>query len=269
MKAKKRALLSFFVGLIGCLWMRPAAAEDWGAYALIPSGAPGMALEAVGAGTQEETPVSIGRAGNGANQKWFIVPKGDDLYAIHPAYSLTLALSVAKGETRNGAPIVLETDRGQPWQLWALKRNENGSYCLIPKHASDKGLDDFGGRREPGACQDLWTNTPGDSHLQWRIQPLAGTPAAAGGDRGATDYVAPDIQPEAILPGRIRSVVFDRSRIFPGTVRQVTVFIPAQYDGGKPACVYVKTDGYNPIEKSLLERMIAAKEIPVVTLRTL
>ena len=46
-------------------------------------------------------------------------------------------------------------------------------------------------------------------------------------------------------------------------MRQVTVFIPAQYDGSKPACVYVKTDGYNPREKSLLETLIAAKEMPV------
>ena len=43
----------------------------------------------------------------------------------------------------------------------------------------------------------------------------------------------------------------------------MTVFIPAQYDGSKPACVYVKTDGFNPRERSLLETMIATQEIPV------
>ena len=43
----------------------------------------------------------------------------------------------------------------------------------------------------------------------------------------------------------------------------MTVFIPAQYDGSKPACVYVKTDGYNPREKALLETLIATKEMPV------
>ena len=43
----------------------------------------------------------------------------------------------------------------------------------------------------------------------------------------------------------------------------MTVFIPAQYDGSKPACVYVKTDGYNPREKPLLETLIATKEMPV------
>ena len=62
---------------------------------------------------------------------------------------------------------------------------------------------------------------------------------------------------------RSRNFTFSSSKIFPGTVRQVTVFIPAQYDGSKPACVYVKTDGYNPKEKSLLETLIATKEMPV------
>jgi enterochelin esterase-like enzyme/sugar lactone lactonase YvrE len=256
-------LLLLAAQLFGPL-IRHASAQDWGAYALVPSGAPGMALEAVGAGTTEGTLVSIGRAGGGAHQKWIIVPKGNDLYAIRPSYSATLVLTVAGGGTRNGTEIVLETDRSHPWQLWSLKKNENGSYCLIPKHAPDKGLDDFGGHREPGSRQDLWTNTPGDPHLQWLVKPLAGTvtPGANGIERGS-DYVAPDIKPEAILAGQIKNATFVRSRLFPGTVRQVTVFIPAQYDGSSPACVYVKTDGYNSNEKSLLERMIATKEMPV------
>ena len=41
------------------------------------------------------------------------------------------------------------------------------------------------------------------------------------------------------------------------------VFIPAQYDGKTPACVYVKTDGFNPREQAMMELMIATKEIPV------
>jgi enterochelin esterase-like enzyme/sugar lactone lactonase YvrE len=66
-----------------------------------------------------------------------------------------------------------------------------------------------------------------------------------------------------ILPGRVETFPFTQSKIFPGTVREVTVFIPAQYDASKPACVYVKTDGYNPREKANLELAIATKEMPV------
>jgi len=46
-------------------------------------------------------------------------------------------------------------------------------------------------------------------------------------------------------------------------VRDVTVFIPAQYDGSMPACVYVKTDGYHSREKLMMETLIASKEMPV------
>ena len=54
---------------------------------------------------------------------------------------------------------------------------------------------------------------------------------------------------------------FPRARFHQdGTVRDVTLFIPAQYDGKRPACVYVKTDGFNPREKQFMEEAIAAKE---------
>lgn len=76
-------------------------------------------------------------------------------------------------------------------------------------------------------------------------------------------YEPPTLKPEDILPGTLKQFTFEHSAVFPGTVRDVTVFIPAQYDGAKPTCVYVKTDGFNPREKVLMETMIAAKEMPV------
>jgi sugar lactone lactonase YvrE/enterochelin esterase-like enzyme len=89
--------------------------------------------------------------------------------------------------------------------------------------------------------------------------------ASTGGSPTSTpsSYVPPAIKPEDVLKGEIKKTSFASSAIFPGTVRDVTVFIPAQYNGSKPACVYVKTDGYNPKEKALLETMIATKEMPV------
>jgi sugar lactone lactonase YvrE/enterochelin esterase-like enzyme len=63
--------------------------------------------------------------------------------------------------------------------------------------------------------------------------------------------------------GMTKDFSFADSVIFPGTKRGGTVFIPAQYDGSKPACVYVRQDGYNPKEKEMLEALIAAKEMPV------
>jgi enterochelin esterase-like enzyme/sugar lactone lactonase YvrE len=237
-----------------------ALAEDWGAYSLIPASAPALVLEAVGSGTAEGTVVTLDKPTAAANQKWLITAKGD-FYSIRPSYSSSLVLAAAQGGVKNGAAIVLETDRGQAWQQWAIKKHENGTYSLHPKHAPDQGLDDLAGKQTPGTRPDLWAYKPRDAHLEWMIRPLAGSPIPT--ETAPVSYVPPSIKPEDVLQGQVKQCTFTQSAIFPGTVRDVAVFIPAQYDGSKPACVYVKTDGYNPREKTLLETLIATKEMPV------
>ena len=224
-------------------------AQDWiGLFTIEPAGAPDMALEAVNSGTTEGTRVSIGEPSGIESQKWVILPKGDNLYVIKPSYSSTLALTAADGGMDNGTEIVLETEKDMPWQLWYIKRNYYGSFCLIPKHAPEKGLDDFGGNKNSGAKLDIWDYNSDDPHLQWRIIPLAGAKFPI--------FHTPK-------EGRIEKAAFTESSIYPGTKREVTVFIPAQYDGSKPACALVQQDGYVPGEKPVLETLIADKEMPV------
>jgi len=240
------------------------AAEDWGVYSVVPVSGQTMVLEAVDSGRADGTVVSINKPAGGANQKWIIVPKEEGFFTIKPAHDPSLVLAAAKGSAKQGTPIVLEKDGGQPWRLWALTKLDNGSYSLTPKHAPALGLDHLGGKQTAGAKIDLWTCRPNDAHLQWFIKPLAGTGVAAATAADETKkYEPPAIKPNGILPGAIKQFQFTQSKIFPGTVRDVTVFIPAQYDCKKPACVYVKTDGFNPREKTLLETMIATKEMPV------
>ena len=233
------------------------AQDSNGSFIIAPAGAPEMALEAVGSGTGDGTIVSLGVASAAANQKWTLIPKGGKLYVIRPSYSSTLVLAVTRGGTENGTNIVLETESAKPWQLWSIRRNENGTLSFVPKHAPEKGLDDFRGEKTVGAKQDLWDYNPEDSHLQWALKPLAGarmpvidTAPASSGSPG-------------VPKGIIKEFSFTESAIFPGTKRVGTVFIPAQYDGSKPACVYVQQDGYNPKAKTMLEALIAAKEMPV------
>ena len=256
MKSNSTLRRSIFAALIGLATQ--ASADDWGYYSIIPVSAPAMVLEA-----PEGVPVTIGKPTGAANQKWIIQPKGEDLFWIMPSSSPTLALTVAEGGSKNGTSLVLEKDHGQPWQLWSMKKQDNGSYTISPKHAPDKGIDDNGGKAAPGSKIDLWQNSGKDQHLQWFIKPLAGSGVAAQAEAAKPTYEAPAIKPEDIKEGTLKQFSFTQSKIFPGTVRDVTVFIPAQYDPSKPACVYVKTDGYNPREKTLLETMIATKEIPV------
>ena len=63
--------------------------------------------------------------------------------------------------------------------------------------------------------------------------------------RAAGDYVlGPDSQPHPGVPkGKVTRQHFNNSRIFPGTTRDYWVYVPAQYDGSRPACVMVFQDG--------------------------
>src|SRR5262245_63144270 len=69
-------------------------------------------------------------------------------------------------------------------------------------------------------------------------------------------------QPE-VPKGTTFSFTFSKSKVFPGTSRTVTVYVPAQYDGKTPACVYVNQDGLPGYVPPTFDKLIAAKEMPV------
>jgi len=231
--------------------------QDWsGSFTLVPVSAPDLVLEAVPPGTTEGNVISVGRPAGASNQVWVVTRREGNAYALAARSNPGRVLAVAAGRTNNGAPVVLEQDTGEPWQRWTLKANENGSISLLAVHAPAKGLDDFGGGTTPGSRQDLWDYHGGDEHLQWVLQPLSGaTVPSEYATKGRLDPLA--------LKGTIKDFSFSASRLFPGTRRTGSVFIPAQYDPARPACVYVRQDGYNPAEKGFLESLIAAGDMPV------
>lgn len=226
-----------------------ADAPEWsGPFTISPVSAPQMVLEPVGASLGDGTIVSIGKPTGQVRQRWLIEAAGDGSYAIRAAAEPKLVLAAKGGGRENGTQIVLETDTRQPWQRWIIRRNRDTSWLgLTPVHAPDKGLDDFGGDGRPGARQDLWDYSPMDEHLQWTLTPLPGATYPADLPR----------------PGRIERFTFTESAIFPGTRREVTVYIPARYDGATPACVYVRQDGFNPVEQGMLDALIASGDMPV------
>lgn len=63
--------------------------------------------------------------------------------------------------------------------------------------------------------------------------------------------------------GEIISFTFSDSKIFPGTTRECYVYIPAQYKGDKPACVYVNQDGIQWNAPVVFDNLIQSKEMPV------
>jgi photosystem II stability/assembly factor-like uncharacterized protein len=71
--------------------------------------------------------------------------------------------------------------------------------------------------------------------------------------------------PASVPKGEVLKFTFEYSEIFPGTVRDYWVDIPAQYDPAHPACVYVNQDGIQNNAHVVFDQIIASKEMPVTT----
>ncbi|WP_149115577.1 SMP-30/gluconolactonase/LRE family protein [Limnoglobus roseus] len=63
--------------------------------------------------------------------------------------------------------------------------------------------------------------------------------------------------------GDVSKYTFDASKIFPGTTRTYSVYVPKQYDGEKPACVYVNQDGIGYNAPAVFDKLIHEKKMPV------
>ncbi len=63
--------------------------------------------------------------------------------------------------------------------------------------------------------------------------------------------------------GEIIKLSFQQSKIFPGTSRDYWIYVPAQYNQEKPACVYVNQDGIQWKAPTVFDNLIHRKEMPV------
>lgn len=88
----------------------------------------------------------------------------------------------------------------------------------------------------------------------------------------ADDYqLGPDSLPQPNVPqGRVERFTFTNSVVFPGTTRDGWVYLPAQYDGAKPAALMVFQDGQGYISPTgqlrgptVLDNLIHKGEMPV------
>ena len=68
---------------------------------------------------------------------------------------------------------------------------------------------------------------------------------------------------DEIPKGEQLKFTFDKSKVFPGTMREVTVYVPKQYDPAKPACLYVNQDGVQYKAPEVFDALIHSKEMPV------
>ncbi len=103
--------------------------------------------------------------------------------------------------------------------------------------------------------------------LSFPLSHLLSLPAVAGDE----DYeLGPgSIRHEGVPRGTVTKDVW-RSKVFPDTVRNYYVYVPAQYDGAKPACVMVFQDGAAYVSETgdfrvpiVFDNLIHKGEMPV------
>ncbi len=89
--------------------------------------------------------------------------------------------------------------------------------------------------------------------------------APAAPSAGIDNYEpGPDSKPQPGVPrGKTFSFAFEGSRIYPGTRRTITVYVPAQYTGDKPACVYVGLDSLSFGVPVVFDNLIHQGAMPV------
>jgi enterochelin esterase-like enzyme len=91
--------------------------------------------------------------------------------------------------------------------------------------------------------------------------------------RAADDYeLGPEslARGEKVPAGRVEAFDFNESKIFEGTARACWVYIPAQYDGTKPAALMVFQDGHSYVATNgslraplVMDNLIAQGDMPV------
>lgn len=79
------------------------------------------------------------------------------------------------------------------------------------------------------------------------------------------NYVpGPDSKPQPGVPtGATFDFVMESTTIFPGTKRTITVYVPAQYTGEQPACVFVSLDSLGWRAPVVFDNLIHKKQMPV------
>lgn len=121
-----------------------------------------------------------------------------------------------------------------------------------------------GGREGNGPSGAKWILM----NLRIALPPLAlcFISAVGGAQVGGPYPVDPDsVAKPGVQHGTVTQMPKWHSRIFAGTEREWSVYVPAQYSADKPACVMIFQDGvwYKDFVPSVFDNLIAEKAMPV------
>lgn len=81
--------------------------------------------------------------------------------------------------------------------------------------------------------------------------------------RSVAERVYSSVEEKKVPEGEMLSFEMKDSAIYPGTVRNIQVYVPAQYDGKTPACLFVRMDGNGHNIPQLFDELIEDGSMPV------
>jgi len=118
--------------------------------------------------------------------------------------------------------------------------------------------------------QALALELPNFNEFQYRVE-ASGMTLLAGTTRIESYPRPPEAIPDPALPqGRLEKFEWRESKVFPNTVRNVVVYIPAQYQAGQPASLMVWQDGSRHADPAgsmratvVMDHLIARGDMPV------
>lgn len=118
--------------------------------------------------------------------------------------------------------------------------------------------------------QALALEVPNFSSVDYRVE--VGDATLLAGHVQIEEYqMPPEWTPSPEVPaGRLESFEFSESRVFPNTIRQVSVYVPASYEADKEAALMVWQDGSRHADPNgqmratvVMDHLIAQKKMPV------
>ena len=71
------------------------------------------------------------------------------------------------------------------------------------------------------------------------------------------------VKMEESMRGEVMKLTLDDSHLYPGTEREILVYVPQQYTGERPACLLVCMDGILYDATTVMDNLIASGEMPV------
>ncbi|MFC8435999.1 RICIN domain-containing protein [Streptomyces sp. NPDC057253] len=148
------------------LSVTPGTVADLSGTYRIVSAKSGLALDAVGTGTADGTPIDQWTYNGGTNQQWKLAANTAGYYTVTGVGS-GKALDIPNATTWPGTGLQLWTPNGGAHQQWLIAPADNGTYTLQSR-SQGYLLDVAGGSGNNGAAVDQWTYN-GNTNQQWSL----------------------------------------------------------------------------------------------------